>query len=76
MCCGFESYQACYNLNMIVKVQKFIGEVTVELKKVSWTTRQELVDATWIVVVSTLILGVYIGMFDFVLSKFLGMIIR
>ncbi|HLF17468.1 MAG TPA: preprotein translocase subunit SecE [Candidatus Omnitrophota bacterium] len=61
---------------MIVKVQKFIGEVTVELKKVSWTTRQELVDATWIVVVSTLILGVYIGMFDFVLSKFLGMIIR
>jgi len=61
---------------MIAKVQKFIGEVTVELKKVSWTTRQELVDATWIVVISTLILGVYIGMIDFVLSKFLGMLIR
>lgn len=61
---------------MIANVQKFIGEVTVELKKVSWSTKQELIDATWIVLVSTFILGVYIGGIDFVLSKFLGLLIR
>lgn len=61
---------------MIANVQKFIGEVTVELKKVSWSTKQELIDATWIVLISTFALGIYIGAIDFVLSKFLGLIIR
>jgi len=61
---------------MIGKIQKFIGEVTVELKKVSWSTKQELIDATWIVLISTVALGVFIGSTDFVLSKFLGIIIR
>jgi len=61
---------------MIANVQKFIGEVTVELKKVSWSTKQELIDATWIVLISTFVLGIYIGVIDFVLSKFLGLIIR
>ena len=61
---------------MLDKTKKFIGEVVVELKKVSWSTRQELIDATWIVVISTACLMVYIGVIDFALSKFLGVIIR
>ena len=58
------------------KIRKFIGEVVVELKKVSWSTRAELIDATWIVVISTLFLGLYIGVIDLALSKFIGIIIR
>jgi preprotein translocase SecE subunit len=61
---------------MLEKSKKFIGEVVVELKKVSWSTRQELIDATWIVVISTACLMVYIGAIDFALSKFLGVIIK
>jgi len=61
---------------MLDKTKKFIGEVVVELKKASWSTRQELIDATWIVVVATACLMVYIGVIDFALSKFLGVIIR
>ena len=74
-CCGFESYQACIFV-MFDKTKKFIGEVVVELKKVSWSTRQELIDATWIVIISTAALMMYIGAIDFALSKFLGIIIR
>ena len=61
---------------MIGKVQKFVSEVVVELKKVSWSTRQELFEATWIVLLSSAFLGVYIGATDFVLSKFVGLLIR
>ena len=61
---------------MISKIQKFITEVMVELKKVSWSTRQEVVDAAWLVLFSSLLLGVFIGGTDFVLSKFLAIIIR
>ena len=53
-----------------------MSEATVELKKVSWLTRQELMDATWIVVISTALLGVFIGSTDFLLSKLLELIIR
>ena len=60
---------------MIGKIQKFITEVTVELKKVSWSTRKELTDATWIVIISSIILGIFIGGTDFVLSKLLEIII-
>ena len=61
---------------MIGKVQKFISEVVVELKKVSWSTKQELIDSTWLVIISAVFLGVYIGITDFALSKLIGMLIR
>ena len=58
------------------KVKKFILEVTTELKKVAWSTRKDVIDATWVVIVSSLFLGLFIGGADFVLSKLLGIIIR
>ncbi len=61
---------------MIGKVQKFVSEVAIELKKVSWSTRKDLTDATWIVILSSVLLGLFIGGTDFVLSKILGIIVR
>ncbi len=54
---------------MIAKVQSFIGEVIAEMKKVSWTTRSELIDATLIVIFSSALLGVFVASIDFVFSK-------
>jgi preprotein translocase subunit SecE len=59
---------------MVGKVRKFFSEVVVELKKVSWSTRKDLLDATWIVIVSSVLLGVFIGTTDFALSRVLGII--
>ena len=61
---------------MIAKIQKFISEVAAELKKVSWSTRREVIDATWLVLISSVSLWLFIGTIDIVLSKFLGFIIR
>ncbi|HBG61036.1 MAG: preprotein translocase subunit SecE [Omnitrophica WOR_2 bacterium GWF2_38_59] len=61
---------------MLVKIKKFVSEVVVELKKVSWSTRKELIDATWIIILSSSFLGIFIAVVDFVLSKLLGLIIR
>lgn len=61
---------------MFGKIKKFIEEVVVELKKVSWSTRKEVIDATWIILVSSVFLGFFIGGTDLVLSKFLEIIIR
>ncbi len=61
---------------MIGKIQNFVSEVAVELKKVSWSTRQELVEATWVVIIATAFLGVVIGVTDLALSKLVGALIR
>ncbi len=58
------------------KIQTFLTEVSVELKKVSWPTRKELVDSTWIVLISSIALTVFIGVTDFALSRFLSLIIN
>ena len=61
---------------MIGKIKNFVMEVVVELKKVSWSTRKELMEATWLILLSSAFLGVYIGAADFVLSKIVGLLIR
>ncbi len=59
---------------MIAKIKKFVLEVVSELKKVSWSSRKEVISSTWIVIVSTAFLGLFIGLTDFILSKFIGII--
>jgi preprotein translocase subunit SecE len=61
---------------MITKIQKFIGEVLAEMKKVSWTTRRELVDSTLIVILSSFLLGLLVGVIDFAFSKGVAVIIK
>ncbi|HOY10211.1 MAG TPA: preprotein translocase subunit SecE [Candidatus Omnitrophota bacterium] len=61
---------------MIAKLSKFFSEMIVELKKVSWTTKQELIDSTWIVFISSAFLAVFIWVTDIVLSKFISFIIK
>ena len=61
---------------MFGKIQNFLVEVVVELKKVSWSTRQEVIDATWIVLISSAILGVFITLTDYTLARLLASFIR
>ena len=61
---------------MFAKVNKFFSEVTVELKKVSWSTRSELIESTQVVLISTAFLGIFIAVVDVVISKFIGVIIK
>ncbi|MCK5215115.1 MAG: preprotein translocase subunit SecE [Candidatus Omnitrophica bacterium] len=61
---------------MIGKVKKFFSEILVELKKVSWSTKKELIESTWIVIISSAFLGIFIGVIDFFLSRIIGLIIK
>ncbi|MFH0754057.1 MAG: preprotein translocase subunit SecE [Candidatus Omnitrophota bacterium] len=61
---------------MIIKIKTFITEVLVELKKVSWTSRKDLINATWIVLISAICLGLFITTTDLLLSRGMNIIIR
>lgn len=58
------------------KIKTFILEVKTELTKVSWSTRQELIGSTFVVIVITLIMAVFIGVMDVLLSKILSLVFK
>jgi preprotein translocase subunit SecE len=61
---------------MFARISSFINEVTVELKKVSWPTRSELIGSTIVVIISVAVMAVFIGICDFIFSKAVHMIIK
>ncbi len=56
---------------------KFIGffnDVKLEMGKVSWSTRDELIGSTIVVIVSLAVLSIFIGICDVVLSAAVNII--
>jgi preprotein translocase subunit SecE len=63
-------------MNIFAKGINFLKEVKQELGKVAWSSRQELIGATIVVIIITLILGVFIGVIDLSLSKMLSLLFK
>ncbi|MGB9882976.1 MAG: preprotein translocase subunit SecE [Microgenomates group bacterium] len=49
--------------------QSFGSEIVDELKKVSWPTKKQTIRLTMIVIIVSLIIGLYIGIIDILLAK-------
>ena len=56
--------------------QAFTNGLMEELKRVTWPTRAETIRLTTIVIVISLIIGLYIGIIDVGLAKLLEFITR
>jgi preprotein translocase subunit SecE len=63
-------------MNILAKPINFLKEVRSELSKVSWSTRQELLASTVLVIVVTSLMTIFIGIVDLGLSKFLSAIFK
>ncbi|MDD3905190.1 MAG: preprotein translocase subunit SecE [Candidatus Omnitrophica bacterium] len=59
---------------MANKVASFFNDIKLEMLKVSWPNRQELIGSTVIVIVSLAILSLFIGICDLFLSKLVNII--
>lgn len=58
------------------KIKKFLIEVKVELSKVSWSTREELIGSTAVVIVITVLIALFIFCIDFLVSFGLRALLR
>jgi len=63
-------------MKIISRITNFITEVKVEMQKVAWSDRDELIGSTGIVIVSTALLAIFIGIVDVILSKFVNILLR
>jgi preprotein translocase subunit SecE len=50
------------------RFQKYLTEVVKELKKVTWPTWDELKGSTMVVILFSIVMGVYIAGIDFILT--------
>ena len=61
---------------VFAKVNEFFREVLLEFKRVTWPTRQELINSTTVVIVVTLVLAFFLGAVDIGLTKVVERILR
>ncbi|HZQ29474.1 MAG TPA: preprotein translocase subunit SecE [Patescibacteria group bacterium] len=54
----------------------FFREVLEELRKVVWPTRNEVIRLTSVVIIVSLLVGLFLGGVDFVLTKLLSFLIK
>lgn len=55
----------------VERTRQFLVGVREEMKKVTWPTREELVKATRMIVILSLVLGITIGLMDYLLQLML-----
>jgi preprotein translocase subunit SecE len=55
---------------------QFLKEVRIELKKVNWPLRKEVVGSTIVVIVSVFMLSLFLGVVDAALQRLLTLVVR
>lgn len=63
-------------LDMATTPVIFLKEVKDELRKVVWPTRDEVIRLTAVVIIVSLIVGIYLGGIDLMLTKILALVIK
>lgn len=61
--------------NLFVRTAEFFREVKVELKKVVWPTRKQTTGTTVVVIIFVFIVAVFLGVFDYSLSKLVQVVL-
>ncbi len=57
------------------RFQTYLREVVYELRKVVWPSRKETIGSTSVVVVIVILVGIYLGIVDFILARFVRFLI-
>ncbi|HKW15420.1 MAG TPA: preprotein translocase subunit SecE [Candidatus Krumholzibacteria bacterium] len=60
---------------MIERIKLFLTETRTELKKVTWPTREELRESTIVVITSTFIVTVFVGVVDQIISRVIRLVL-
>lgn len=59
---------------MVERIKLFLSETRTELKKVTWPTREELRESTKVVIISTFLVTIFVGVVDQILSQVIRLV--
>ncbi len=61
---------------MFERIKNFFREVKIEIKKVVFPSMEEVKGSTKVVIVMVLIIAIFLGLIDLLLSKLVGMAVK
>ncbi len=61
---------------MIEKIKQFFREVKVEIDKVVYPSREELIGSTWVVIITVFIISIFLGLIDLGLARLIEVALR
>ncbi|MBI5886488.1 MAG: preprotein translocase subunit SecE [Deltaproteobacteria bacterium] len=62
-------------MEQVDKAKQFINDSKLELKKVTWPTKQQTISSTWVVLLVTFALAIFLGLVDFGLGYLVGLLL-
>jgi len=60
----------------VTRIRQFLSEVRAELTKVSWPTRQQLLESTQLILLMTALLAAFLWVWDLLASQLIKLILR
>ncbi len=61
---------------MFGKIKEFLREVKIELKKVVFPSKDEVIGSTKVVIVLVVMIALFLGTVDMLLTKFIAIVVR
>jgi preprotein translocase subunit SecE len=61
---------------MLNRIKEFFREVKIEIKKVVFPAKDELIGSTWVVIITVIVISLFLGIVDLGLSKLVRMALR
>jgi len=61
---------------MFNRTKEFFSEVKVEIKKVVYPSKDELIGSTWVVIIAVVLVSLFLGVVDLGLSKIVSRLLR
>lgn len=58
------------------RVIVFLRDVNLELKRVTWPNKEQVISATTVVIVATLVISAYLGLVDLVLANIIQFVLK
>lgn len=58
------------------RIGRFLKEVRLEMKRVTWPTRREVSGATWVVIVTVVTIALFIWTIDILLMQSLHLVLK
>jgi preprotein translocase subunit SecE len=63
-------------MEYVDKAKDYFKEVMVELKRVTWPSKKDTMAATWVVIITVVILSIFLGIVDLGLSQLVKLFIE
>jgi preprotein translocase subunit SecE len=61
---------------MVNRAKEFFRDVKIEVKKVVFPTKEELIGSTWVVIITVIVISLFLGVVDLGLTKLVGIALR